>query len=551
MNGKQHWILTSKFPLKNNEDKIIGLVGIGRDITEQKEQQLKLELLQQTIEQSPLPIVITNPEEIIEYVNPGFTNASGYSFADVIGETPRILKSGLQGKEYYKNLWETIGSGKNWSGEFQNKRKDGTIYWESAVITPILNELNEIKHFVAIKEDITGKKKMIQDLKIAKEKAEESDRLKTLFLANMSHEIRTPLSGILGFSSIICAGVSDQEQLKDFGRIIENSGKRLTTVIDDIIDISMIQSNQLKLKYETFDIDELLEEMLIVYRNQKTEKLVKIEFNVKYCENQEHRIIYSDKNRIYQVLRNLLDNSFKFTDSGFIKFGCFGSSDNELILFVEDSGIGIDESKTKVIFDSFRQVDEGNSRKYEGSGLGLAIISGILDKMGGKIRVETKLNQGSRFFVHLPRNKTKTGTLTKPVIYEFEKTTKSTESKCIVSFEDDVASAEYLKIVVKMLGYKLVNFFYAKEGIEYLKNNSADLVLMDVQLPEMNGYEATRIIKAEHPDLPVIIQTAFAMKGDEKRAIQAGCDDYLSKPLSLNVLKEKINQLVAKNKQAA
>lgn len=542
-NGRDRWVLTSKYPLRN-ENEIIGLVGIGRDITDLKEQQDKLGLLQQTIEQSPLSIVITDKEGLIEYVNPGFTKVTGYSSEEVFGKNPRILKSGSQKTAYYKNLWETIISGKNWSGEFHNKRKNGTYYWESAVITPILNATNEIKHFVAIKEDITEKKQMIRDLEVAKEKAEESDRLKTLFLANMSHEIRTPLNGILGFSSIICAGVKDEKKLQEFGKIIESSGQRLTTVIDDIIDVSMIQSNQLKLNYETFDINDLLDEMHLIYKNQKKYNVETLEFSVIFSQKEEHSIVFSDKNRLYQVFRNLLDNAFKFTESGFIKFGYSGSTNDELELFVEDTGIGIDESKTNLIFQSFRQADEGNSRKYDGSGLGLAIITGILDKMGGKIGVETELNKGSRFYFSIPRNESKMIIKQKPAMGELEEVPKSKKSKRIVSFEDDKASIEYLKIIVDMMGYQLVNFDYAKEGIEYLKTHSADLVLMDVQLPEMNGYDATRILKANHPEIPIIIQTAFAMKGDQEKAFQAGCDDYLPKPLSLKALKEKIEKLV-------
>lgn len=401
---RERWVLTSKFPLRNDENEIYGLVGIARDITEIKKQQSRLGLLLKTIEQSPLLIVITNNKGIIEYVNPGFTKVSGYTFEEAVGENPRILKSGLQKPDFYKELWDNLITGKNWSGEFLNKRKDGKLYWESAVITPIQNGSSEITHFVAIKEDITEKKQMIRDLQIAKEKAEESDRLKTLFLANMSHEIRTPLNGILGFSSIICSGVDDKQKLKEFGTMIERSGQRLMSVIDDIIDISMIQSNQLKLSYETFDINNLLDEMYYLYQTQKGEKLEKLKFHLKYCEVQEHRFIYSDKNRIYQVVKNLLDNAFKFTETGYIKFGCSGSMDDELILFVEDTGPGIEESKTKIIFESFRQANEGHSRKYDGSGLGLAIISGILNKLGGKIGVESQLNRGSLFYVNLPRN---------------------------------------------------------------------------------------------------------------------------------------------------
>jgi len=237
----------------------------------------------------------------------------------------------------------------------------------------------------------------------AKQKAEESDKLKSLFLANMSHEIRTPLNAILGFLTIISTGELEQEKLEYYGKIIESSGQRLTAVIDDIIDISLIQSKQLKVDYKAFSINDLLEEMHEMYRNQKTEKLRKIDFSVDYCELPDFDMLYSDKNRIFQVLRNLLDNAFKFTHEGYIKFGCLKSSKKEIVLFVKDSGIGIEEGKTNIIFESFRQAQEGFSRNYEGTGLGLAIVSGIVERMEGKVWVVSEIGEGSCFYVSFPR----------------------------------------------------------------------------------------------------------------------------------------------------
>lgn len=402
---KSTWLLTTKIPLKNDENKIIGLVGIGRDITEIKENEKKLTLLQQVIEQSPLSVVITNTEGIIEYVNPCFEKITGYSKEEAIGKSPGILSSNLQDKSFYDNLWETILKGENWIGEFQNKRKDGMLYRESAIITPILDEKNNITKFAAIKEDITELKKMVKELEVAKEKAEESNRLKTVFLANMSHEIRTPLNGILGFSSIICSGLCNNDQLLKYGKIIENSGQRLITVIDDIMDISMIQANQLKVEFVEFDLIGLLEEIYIVYKTQKQIESENIDFNLELNAMGNCKII-SDKNRIYQIIKNLLDNAFKFTASGTIKFGCYEADNNRIVLFVEDSGIGIEADKLELIFEIFRQAEEGNSRKYEGSGLGLAIVSGLVEKLGGQIAVESLINKGTTFYITLPKNNT-------------------------------------------------------------------------------------------------------------------------------------------------
>ncbi len=396
-------ILTSKFPLKNDNGEILGLVGIGRDITELKEHASKVHMLQQTVEQTPLAVLITNPEGKIEYVNAGFTKISGYAPGEVIGQKTWIFKSGFHDEKYYSNLWETISSGKNWYGEFFNKRKNGETYWEGAVIAPIFDEKNNIIHFVAIKEDITGKKQMIDDLKKAKKEAEESSRLKSLFLTNLSHEIRTPLNGILGFSNIICSGIAEKNKLEYYGKIIEKSGNRLMKMVDDIIDISMLQSDQMRFDFDNFNLNDMLQDLYFSVGNLYLDKK-DIVLKLVKCSN-ESFTLFSDKNRLNLVMTNLLFNAYKFTESGEIKFGFFSSADNEVTLFVKDTGIGIADDKKKVIFEAFRQAEEGDARKFEGSGLGLAVASGILEKLQGSINVESELGKGSVFYIKVPVNK--------------------------------------------------------------------------------------------------------------------------------------------------
>jgi PAS domain S-box-containing protein len=417
--------------------------------------------------------------------------------------------------------------------------------WILTTKVPLRNKNGCITGLVGIGHDITQRKLMMEELEDAKQKAEESDKLKSLFLANMSHEIRTPLNAILGFSNIITTGELPQEKMEYYGKIIESSGQRLTAVIDDIIDISLIQSKQLKVEYKAFGINDLLEEMHEMYKNQKSEMLQKINFRVEYCGSPQHDMLYSDKNRLFQVLRNLLDNAFKFTEKGYIKFGCRKSSNKEIVLFVEDSGIGIEEEKTNIIFESFRQAQEGFSRQYEGTGLGLAIVSGIVERLEGKVWVDSDFGVGSCFYVSVPRKMNEETFDKRNMEKQREKEVPLNGKKRIVSFEDDPSSIEYLKSVAALLGYNLVNFDEPPRGIEYLRVNGADLVLMDVRMPVMNGFEATRIIKSEFPNLPVVIQTAYAMKGDMEKAFQAGCDDYLSKPVSFKDLKGKIEQFTS------
>ena len=416
--------------------------------------------------------------------------------------------------------------------------------WTLTSKIPLKDDKGQVTGLVGIGRDITAIKKIQQDLEAAKLKAEESDRLKSLFLANMSHEIRTPLNGILGFSSFICSGSFKGEQLEYYGKMIEVCGQRLTAVIDDIIDISLIQSNQLKIEYSSFNLCELLQELQILFREQKKDQLGRIKFRLMNCSSSCSNVINSDKNRLFQILKNLLDNAFKYTEYGYIEFGCLDSEDGDIVLFVKDSGIGIEESKQGVIFENFRQVEEGFSRQYEGTGLGLPIVAGIVKRLGGKVWVKSEPQQGSAFYVSLP------GIGKERVSYRPVIETRSVDVEVkpkagvIVSFEDDPVSIEYIKTVSDLLGCKNINFVHPLRGIEYLRRNRADLILMDVQLPDMSGFEATRIIKSEFPDIPVIIQTAFAMKEDRDKAFNAGCDDYMSKPVPLKELKIKINHYI-------
>lgn len=547
-NEKGKWVEIICRPVAEKGTKGYFLRGTIQDITSSTKVENELSkintLLNTLIQNLPDAIYMKDTQYRKVIVNKGdLLNCGVEKPEDVLGKTDFEIYPKEIAEKYFEDDQQVIEYGKiimNREEELPGNPKR----WILTTKAPLKNKNGEIIGLVGIGHDITHRKQMMVELETAKRKAEESDKLKSLFLANMSHEIRTPLNAILGFSNIITSGNLSQEKLEYFGKIIESSGQRLTAVIDDIIDISLIQSNQLKVDNHAFSVNDLLEEMFFTYKNQKTEKLQKIEFKVEYCNTSDHDMLNSDKNRIYQILRNLLDNAFKFTDKGFIRFGCRKSSAEEMVLFVEDSGIGIEEGKTNIIFESFRQAQEGFSRQYEGTGLGLAIVSGIVERLGGKVGVKSEPGIGSSFYLSVPRKMKENRAYETKSENQPEKEKFLNGKKRIVSFEDDPSSIEYLKSVAALLGYDLVNFEEPPYGIEYLRRNGADLVLMDVRMPVMSGFEATRIIKSEFPNLPVIIQTAYAMKGDIDKAFQAGCDDYLSKPISLKNLKEKINQYV-------
>jgi PAS domain S-box-containing protein len=366
---------------------------------ERKKTEKDLKLMGKAFDQSPVTIVITDKYGNIEYVNPKFTESTGYTQDEVKGQNPRVLKSGYQSKEYYNNLWNTILAGNDWFGEFQNKRKSGESYWESAVISPITDDNGEIAFFLAIKEDITEKKKMIDDLIFARNKAEESDRLKSSFLANMSHEIRTPLNSIIGFSELLLDSDFGTEQHEEFARTINESGNGLLTIISDIMDLSKIEAGQINLTKKRFSAHKLINDIQKEYSHKASSK--GIELRIDSAITKEDYSIFNDDQRLKQVLINFVGNAIKFTEEGLIEIG-FRTIHNNIQFYVKDTGIGIPEQYHNEIFERFRQVEQSHTRKYGGNGLGLAISKSLVEMLGGEIGMTSELGLGSTFYFTVP-----------------------------------------------------------------------------------------------------------------------------------------------------
>ncbi|HET6558734.1 MAG TPA: PAS domain S-box protein, partial [Prolixibacteraceae bacterium] len=396
---EQQWLLTSKIPLHDQKGNITGLVGIGRDITEQKKANETILKFSKSIEQSPSTIVITDVNGNIEYVNPTFTEVTGFTLIEVLGRNPRILKSGQMAPEIYDELWATISSGEVWRGEFLNKKKNGELYWEWATMTSIKNEEGVITNYISIKEDISSRKKMEADLIIAKNKAEENDRLKSAFLANMSHEIRTPLNSIIGFSELLSDPGFESEQRYEFARIITNSGNNLLAIISDIMDISKIEAGQVEIRKNVFSLNRLIQDIHNEYQIKAHMK--GIEFQISRDLSPDEILIESDQTKVKQVLVNFVGNALKFTEKGTIEIGArvIGQS---VQFFVKDTGIGIPERFHARIFERFRQVEGSYTRKYGGNGLGLAISKSLIEMLGGTIEMQSQEGKGSLFYFTLP-----------------------------------------------------------------------------------------------------------------------------------------------------
>jgi len=368
----------------------------------------------------------------------------------------------------------------------------------------------------------------------AKKKADESNKLKSAFLANMSHEIRTPMNGIVGFASLL-KNKSDlpKEKVDQYTDIITSNSKLLLNLINDIIDVSKIEADQLEIKNSNCNLKKLMIELYLMYSSEKV-KHGKNGINLSYTNYDNSEItILVDIERLKQIMINLLNNALKFTKEGSIEFG-YEVREQVLYFFVKDTGIGIERSKVALIFDRFRQVVETSSRVYGGSGLGLAICNGIIKKMGGEIGVDSELDAGSLFWFTIPFIPIEDST-DKKKIKDIVSDLPRWEGKTILGVEDVEESMLLLKEIILPTKARFIGAQNAEDAIRIINSeDNVNLVLMDLQLPKMDGYQATREIKALRPLIPVIAQTANAMSEDREKAIEAGCVDYISKPINID-----------------
>ncbi|NTU96588.1 MAG: PAS domain S-box protein [Chlorobiaceae bacterium] len=510
---------------------------IIHDITERMIAEKKIGKLSVALEQSPAIVVITDPEGCIEYVNSTFTKHTGYTFEEARGKNPRILQSGLMPHEFYEYLWSSILSGKVWHGEFQNRKKNGDLCWEDAIISAIRDENGGITSFVAVKEDITEKKRIWNELVAARDKAEESDRLKTAFINNISHEIRTPMNGILGFSQLLKEQQLSGEEQREYIELIQQSGERMMRLINDIVEISRIDARDTPVELAEIPLNSLLGYLYEKFSADAEKKGLQLTW--KSGLSDEESLIITDGAKLELIMSNLLENAMKFTPEGDIDFGC-EKKENLLEFYVVDTGVGIPSGMKEKIFERFNQVDNTLSRMHDGAGLGLSITKSYIEMLGGIIHVEPGISGGSRFYFTLPCTPERHTDPVHPVASESPEKPVMT----IVIAEDDEVSALLLK---KSLKHENINIMIAsngREAVELVRQHpGTNLVLMDIKMPDMNGFEATRLIKQMRPDLLVIAQTAFASPEDREKAFYAGCDGFLAKPVRKSELLDMIRSL--------
>ena len=395
------WMLASDSPMNDG-----GTACVRIDITENKRAEQEMRKLSQAVEQSPASVVITDTKGEIVYVNPKFCEATGYSVEEALGNNPRLINSGERSQQDYQELWQTIAAGQEWRGEFHNKRKDGSLFWEFASISAIKDENGTITHYLGIKEDITERKEDMVELIKAKETAELANHAKSQFLANMSHELRTPLNAVIGFSEILkeqMFGPLGSDQYLEYTVNIHESGQHLLDVINDILDVSRIEIGSMDIRESAVDIKALCQSCVDMHQDQASHAKVSLHVNI----DEDLSRVNGDETRLKQILINVLTNAIKFTpEGGRIDLKAFLNEDREITLQVIDTGIGISKDKHQKILEPFEQVSDIFSRSHEGSGLGLYLVKSFINLHGGRFDIESEIDQGSTFTITLPSSRT-------------------------------------------------------------------------------------------------------------------------------------------------
>ncbi|MFO7827347.1 MAG: response regulator [Bacteroidales bacterium] len=554
----------------------------------------ELEKLYIAAQKTDNSIVITDENGLIEWANEGFSRIYGYSLHEFMLEKGLTIISTSNNPEIERILKDVIETKKSVSYKSTMNTKLNKTVWMQTTITPIIDEKGEIYKLVAIDSDITKlieaeeeilkqkeeieaqrdfeneQKKQIQkqnkelekhrtqlekiveqrtaQLKFAKERAEESDRLKSSFLANMSHEIRTPMNAIIGFSELITEPELAFDQRKELVRHLNSNCNSLLHLIDDIIDIARIEAGQLRIFKQDCFLNQTIIELYESFSETQLNDNPSVELLVDVETTDQNLAIHTDPYRFKQIMNNLIGNALKFTDQGYVKFGYHiepDGNDGFIRFFVQDTGIGLSKKEQKEVFDQFRKIDaKQKSKLYRGAGLGLAISKNLINELGGKIWIESRPGLGSTFYFTLPYikvNKKLKQSESRDINYDWKE-------KTILIAEDEENNIMMITLLLQKTNINIIHVKNGKDAVQKCKKlNYIDLVLMDIKMPKMDGLNATREIRRFKKDLPILAFTAYAMPSDQEKAYKAGCTDFIVKPVKTDKLLQKLDHYLKIN----
>jgi PAS domain S-box-containing protein len=568
MDGTTIFISESARGINDKDGKIIYYDGIIEDITLRKQAEEMLrkseQMLQMVLDNFPGVVFWKDRHSNYLGCNQSFATGAGLnSPAEIVGKTDLNLPwASTEAISYRKDDLDVMenGKGRLHIVEMQHQ-SDGQVIWFDTSKFALRDSLGQVIGVIGVSNDISilkmaeqelintnkelafqnaEKEKRAIELIIAKEKAEESDRLKSAFLTNMSHEIRTPMNGILGFTELLKEpNLSSDDQL-DYIQTIQISGARMLNTINNIVDVSKIESGLIQVDIKETNINEKME---FTYKFFKPEIEIKgLKFLLKNSLPSKEAIIKTDNEKVYGILTNLVRNAIKFTYEGSIEFG-YEKKGEYLEFFVKDTGIGIPQNQMELIFERFRQGSESHNRGYEGSGLGLSICKSYVEMLGGEIWVESKEGKGSIFYFNIPYNAVSKEKAAIENVVSAEYNEVEIKKLKILIVEDDEISYSFLTKMLQKISYEVIHAITGIEAIDACRNNpDIDLVLMDIRMPFMDGNEATRQIRQFNKGVIIIAQTAYGYSSDSEKAIEAGCNDYISKPINKSLFYELIKK---------
>ena len=569
LTGVRRWMETHAVPMRDTHGRITAHLAVTRDVTARKAAEKELAKLHHAVEQSPEGICITDANGNIEYVNRAFMTSSGYSWEELIGRNPRLLNSGHTPRAVYEEMWERLQAGKVWVGELVNRRKNGEIYVESEIISPVRQPDGRITDYLAIKQDVTEKKQLQREveayrehledlvrdktaaleqanasLAVSRDEANQAARSKAAFLSNMSHEIRTPMNGIIGMLHLLRRSALDGRQLGWLGKI-EHSANHLLALINDILDLSKIDAGKLLIERLPVNVPQIVANVSsIIGETARAKQLTMTTDLAPLPAN-----LLGDPTRITQALLNYASNAVKFTERGRVDIrtrvvatdaaGC-------VVRFaVTDSGPGIAPEVLDRLFQAFEQADSSITRVYKGTGLGLAITRQLARLMGGDAGAESVLGQGSTFWFTIRLEAGPPVTAEQPPVHmsDAEARVIADYAGCrVLLVEDEPINQEISRLLLEEAGLRVDLAGNGEEAVHRVEMQAYALILMDMQMPVMDGLEATRQIRqrANGAQVPILAMTANAFADDRERCLAAGMDDFVAKPVDPDVLFQKV-----------